>query len=1118
MKTESVAGQEDILAETNPDRVEKAGFCSLCRSRCGTINVVERGRLVEVRPSPAHPTGQAVCPKGRAAPEIAHSARRLKYPLRRTQPKTAADPGWVRISWDEALTEIADRLKHYRAASGAETVAFSITSQSSSAISDGTEWVQRFLRLYGSPNNCMAVELCNWHKDYSHAFTFGCGLPTPDYANSDLIVLWGHDPANSWLAQANAIMEAKGRGARLMVVDPHRSGSVLAADLWCRIRPGTDGALALGIARQLIEAGRFDHDFIAHWSNGPFLVRDDSGRFLRGIDLGWEGEAANDYAVWDPHTGEPRSALDTAVEPALRGSYDVATVSGVRHCRPAFQHYVDACEPYTPERVAQISWIEAHEVTAMAQAYMDAKSVCYYGWNGIAQHTNATQTDRAIALLHALTGSFDAPGGNVLFTKHPSRNVNNVGLLGDQKSKALGLDERPLGPPSLGWVTSRDLYTAILEGRPYPIKALIGFGSNIVVSHPEPERAVAALQALEFHVHCDPFMNPTAQFADIVLPVSSPWERESLRIGFEITQSAEELIQLRQRMIEPTGESRSDMSIVFDLACRLGLDDAFFHGDIDSAWNYVLDPIGVTVEELRRRPEGIRKPLTQEHRKYRRTGFATETARVEIYSELFFRHGQPPVPIYVDPAETPSDAYPFVLTTGNRGNFRHSQDRGIVSLRRRSPYPEVIIHPEAADAKGVEMGGWVTLRTRIGEAKMRVRIDDTVHPCVVVADYGFWQDCPDLGLAGGRSDKPLDGNYNNMITSQAFDPVSGALALRSFACDLEQSTAGAWSDFRPFVVRSRSEEADGIVTLDLIPQDGSLVPPFHPGQHITVRFAQAVRSYSLSSGAQKSPRGYQITVKRDGEVSRIINDDIRAGDVIEARAPAGHFVIPQKNEFPIVLVAAGIGITPFISYLRSLTGSPQEPRVVLYYCDRDQAQRAFTEELSVIKERIPNLTVVHHLTRPRGGDLYDRAGRITAADIPDDLIDARARFYLCGPVSMMESLTRGLLDRGVMKFEIFKEQFQATNTSIDAAAGPFELRFASSKKSVLWTPSCGTILDCAERAGIALTAGCRVGQCESCSLAIIDGKVQHLVELADPESESCLTCQAIPTSNLILDA
>src|SRR5882757_2070089 len=109
-------------------RREVAGYCTFCRSRCGSINVIEDGRLVALRPNPAHPTGKALCPKGRAAPEIAHSARRLKTPLRRTAPKGAADPGFVPISWDEALTEIAERLGRCREETGPESIAFAVTS------------------------------------------------------------------------------------------------------------------------------------------------------------------------------------------------------------------------------------------------------------------------------------------------------------------------------------------------------------------------------------------------------------------------------------------------------------------------------------------------------------------------------------------------------------------------------------------------------------------------------------------------------------------------------------------------------------------------------------------------------------------------------------------------------------------------------------------------------------------------------------------------------------------------------------------------------------------------------------------------------------------------------
>ena len=125
------------------------GYCTLCRSRCGTLNTVENDRLVAVTADPDHPTGQATCAKGRAAPELVHSRERILYPLKRSQPKGAADPGWQRISWDEALTEIADKLAVYRDRHGAESVAFSVTTPSGTPMSDSIDWVERFIRRYG---------------------------------------------------------------------------------------------------------------------------------------------------------------------------------------------------------------------------------------------------------------------------------------------------------------------------------------------------------------------------------------------------------------------------------------------------------------------------------------------------------------------------------------------------------------------------------------------------------------------------------------------------------------------------------------------------------------------------------------------------------------------------------------------------------------------------------------------------------------------------------------------------------------------------------------------------------------------------------------------------------
>lgn len=650
----TVSGSPTVRA--GGPRAEIAGYCTLCRSRCGTINVVEGSRLVEVKARPGHPTGRATCAKGRAAPEIVHSTRRLTSPLRRTNPKGAPDPGWEEIGWDEALAEVAGRLGRLRDGFGAETVAFSVTSPSGTPLSDSIEWIERFVRVFGSPNTCYATEICNWHKDHAHAFTFGCGIPNPDYARSDLVLLWGHNPSNAWLAQAGEIAEGQARRAKLVVVDPRRTAHAARADHWLRVLPGSDAALALGLLNLVIAAQAFDRDFVSLWTNAPFLVRTDTGRFLRGADVGAASPGA--YLALD-HQGrvipcETTSPPDESLRGAvLRGSVAVPTPDGPVTCRPAFDLLADHCSPFTPERVEEITTVPAAEIRAAADAIGRAKSVSYYSWTGIGQHANATQAERAIAVLYALTGSFDAPGGNMVLNRQPANRVNDLSLMPDeQRAKALGLGARPLGPPAQAWITARDLYAAILEGEPYRVRGLVGFGANLLLTQGDVARGAAALEHLDFYVHCDLFETPTARYADILLPVNSPWEREALKIGFEITADAEELIQLRPRMVPARGDSRSDLSIVFELAQRLGFGDAFFGGSIEAGWNHMLAPLGLTVAELRNRPEGVRRPVGQSVQKYADVregtvqGFATETRRVELYSEKFLRAGYPALPTF----------------------------------------------------------------------------------------------------------------------------------------------------------------------------------------------------------------------------------------------------------------------------------------------------------------------------------------------------------------------------------------------------------------------------------------------------------------------------------------
>lgn len=1128
------------------------GYCTLCRSRCGTLNTVDNDRLIAVEADPDHPTGQATCAKGRAAPELVHGQKRILYPLKRTRPKGDENPGWQRISWDEALTEIADRLGDYRERFGAESVAFSVTTPSGTPMSDSIDWVERFIRLYGSPNNIYATELCNWHKDFAHQFTFGCGMPVADYARSRLSILWGHNPSSVWLAQASRVAEGNvDNDCALLVIDPRATAHARAADLWLRIRPGTDDALALGLARLLVGRNDIDHGFVRRWSNAGFLVEERGGALLRADQLGANTDG---FVAWSrtqngPVTIDTRTAMPEALaeDLCLHGRYAVTLADGqIVNCRPTFDHYRCACEPWTLARTADATGLAQADIRRAADLIADAgRAVSYHGWTGIGQHANATQTDRAIATLYALTGSFDRIGGNRIYGPLPANRVNDPSLLDpSQRAKALGIDKRPIGPPASGWVTAADVYDAVLDKIPYPVKALFGFGANFLVSQPGTERGKRALESLEFHVHCDLFHTPTTGYADILLPISTPWEREGLRLGFEVDAAAAAHVQLRPQMVAPRGESRADYDVALELACRLGMADDFFGGDIEAGWNHMLEPLGLDVATLRAKPGGLRVAIDTGECKYARVdadgeavGFATPSRRVEFYSQRLHAHGYPAVP-QVSPPAAPRADLPLRLVTVKDGYYCHSQHRQISSLRRRSPDPRVALSVFSAEQRGFAEGQWVAVEGKVGSARMRVAIDDALEDDLAIADYGWWQACDDLGLPGAPVAGKSSRNINAVIDDGARDPVSGAIALRSARCEVRAIEAEpCWPGYRAFRVRAIEREGEAVASVHLQPVDGSALADFRPGQHLPLRFTlasgdMAERFYSLSGPALDAPAQYRISVKRlvnvpgsvPSRVSAHINDALREGDTVEACMPAGRFTLPTRHTEPVVLIAGGIGITPFLSLLETLatTGGEGMPEIHLIYANRNSASHAFAARLCELQAQLPRLQMIDLYSAPLTADVkgcdYDRAGRIDANVIDDDWIERRARFYLCGPDALMAH-TRGLLmARGVFDFEIFSEAFTAPAPVDRSQLKPQQVHLKRSGVTLEWTPDQTSILECAGRHGVDLPSGCRAGQCESCALRLLSGRVQTAVDTSALADDLCLTCQAVPLTDIELDA
>jgi anaerobic selenocysteine-containing dehydrogenase len=790
--------------ESTPAKKFVRGYCALCTAHCATIATVEKERVIRLDPDHDHPNGGVICIKGKAAPELVYSADRLNYPLKRTRPKEDRDPGWQKISWDEALDDIAQRLIAIRERYGARAVALGKGTKSGTSVDDVERWLGRFLYLFGSPNWVSTTHVCNWHRDTGFGFTFGTNLPAPDLARSKTFLLWGHNPSSTSLVLAHDIVAARARGMKTVVVDPRRIGIGSQADMLLQVRPGTDGALALALIHCLMEESWYDATFVRQWTNGPFLWNSESQTIVTEADL-IEAGSPDRYIVWDESKDQP-VVYDPAtgvyqhdgVQPALFGKRSLKGKEGREIvCRPVFERLGEIASAFAPERSEKITWVPADKVWQTALLLAHNRPVSLYMWNGLGQHTNATQTSRAIACLYALLGDFDRQGGNVIFPKVSTHDVSGKEFLPKEAAaQRIGREKKPLGPPATpGNCAAYDIFTAILEERPYPIKAFLSFGSNPVMSNADSRRARQALSALEFGVATDLFMTPTAELCDYVLPATSFLEMANLTTAFEHRPAGKTHLQYRPAVVKPIAERRSDTWIIFELAKRLGFGEQFWNGDIEAGYAYELAPSGVSLVELKNSPGGISRPVQPTYEKHAKKnkngvlrGFTTLSKKVEIYSLKFATHGYPTMPEYLEPALSPLSRpevaadYPLVLTNAKFTAFVHSQQRALPSLRKVAREPAADIHPDSAARFGIADKQWMIVESPRGAIKVRARVTPNIVPGVVCCQHGWWQACKELKLPGYDPYADDGANPATLIGTDLADPVSGSLPHRSYLC------------------------------------------------------------------------------------------------------------------------------------------------------------------------------------------------------------------------------------------------------------------------------------------------------------------------------------------------
>jgi anaerobic selenocysteine-containing dehydrogenase len=412
------------------------------------------------------------------------------------------------------------------------------------------------------------------------------------------------------------------------------------------------------------------------------------------------------------------------------------------------------------------------------------------------------QANRAICCLYSLTGQFDARGSNVIFATPPTNSITGRDLLPrEQVPLRLGSRAYPLGPQTdPGIVQAAEVYEAILTGRPYPVKAMVLFGSDPLLGHGDPLRGKAALAALDFYVHIDMIANPSAQFADLLLPAASCWEREALMPSFDIAEDTMTWMQLRAAVIAPRYESRPDIEIIFDLAQRLELGEQFFNGNTDAALNFQLAPCGLTVEQLRQNPGGTRYNMRTEYQKYAEIdpqsgqprGFDTPSRRIELYATRFAEAGYAALPNFQLPAgdSNATSCYPLTLTFFRLVQFCDEQHRNIPRLRRTLPEPFLEIHSATAKAEGIEEEQWIFLQTASGQVKLKAKFNDSLDREVVATTYGWWQPCKELNHPGYDPFQFDGGNTNLLIPNNDVDAISASVAHRSQKCRVKKCLPG----------------------------------------------------------------------------------------------------------------------------------------------------------------------------------------------------------------------------------------------------------------------------------------------------------------------------------------
>jgi anaerobic selenocysteine-containing dehydrogenase len=755
--------------------------CWIGKQDCGIMARTINGRVVKLEGHPTHPRNRGtLCPKGVGQIMALYDYNRVKTPLMRTNEKGVSGQ-WRQATWDEALALVADKLKEVRA-KDPKLILWQKGRSKQEAIYD-TAFV----------NTIGAIKVghgayCSDAGYRAAEYTIGpSGNAHPDFRYTRYLLSWGWNVTNAggnklcfitWNQQLN---QARERGMKVVAIDPRLRGAGPFADEWLPIKPGTDLALALAFCNAIIAQGTIDHEYLANYTNAPFLVQED-GTFLR-VD--------GKEQVWDENSKATRAFDDKGASPALEGTY---TVQG-KNVKPAFQLFKEHVAQYTPEWAAQVCGLSADAIRRVAQEMgqnamigstilLDGVTLPYRPVSIMAYHVSQQEMGfqfyRAMYTVMMLLGAVEAVGGlRVDFTwnVHANFKALDAVTIKDPPYDYTLKDSKffPINSVNPGMIAKVILNPEKYQVNKLPELAILHMTNGPGVSAPDSPTFLEAYRKIKFVVAIDPWLSRTADlFADVVLPASTMEKYEGPIGGSDQYTDA---TVFRLPVMDPIFDSRGEIDIYLDLCERAGLlygKDGFLdrlNTQLGLKAPHALDistkPTSREIADRWAKSQNLEGGIAYfekngvwwkgpvSTKKY--YGYAQDPPfngiRHRLYGEALLRYQREmqekgvdkvywqdytPFPTWRSPTMWSSpQEYDLTLISYKMIEFKQSRASQIPLLAELAPQQRLVMNPAAARARGIQEGDevWVESHNAVtGETrrvKTRVELTEAIRPDVV---------------------------------------------------------------------------------------------------------------------------------------------------------------------------------------------------------------------------------------------------------------------------------------------------------------------------------------------------------------------------------------------------